>query len=98
VPADFGHQPAPASSLSRTLERADWPETRIARGDLATEIAELKREPGKDMIAWGGAVFAQSLTGLALIDQPVALAGGLPLFKGLTAPVSPRRFSNVYSE
>jgi hypothetical protein len=41
-----------------------WPESRIAHGDLAEEIAGLKREPGKDMIASGGAAFAQSLTRL----------------------------------
>ena len=83
----------PKVVFSRTLERADWAETRIARGDLAEEIAELKRETGKDMIAWGGAAFAQSLTRLGLVDeyrlvlQPVALGEGLPLFKGLAAPL-----------
>jgi dihydrofolate reductase len=60
---------------------------------LAEEIAELKREPGKDMLAWGGAAFAQSLSRLGLVDEyrlilePVALGDGLPLFKGLTAPL-----------
>ena len=67
--------------------------SRIARGDLAEEIAELKREPGKDMIAWGAAASAQSLTRLALVDeyrlvlQPVALGHGLPLTKDLTTPL-----------
>jgi len=51
----------PKVVFSQTLERADWPESRIARGNLAAEITALKREPGKDMIAWGGAAFAQSL-------------------------------------
>ena len=45
----------PKVVFSRTLERADWAESRIARGDLAEEIATLKGEPGKDMLAWGGA-------------------------------------------
>jgi hypothetical protein len=35
--------------FSKTLQRADWPETRIARGDLSEEIGRLKREPGKDL-------------------------------------------------
>jgi hypothetical protein len=39
--------------FSSSIERADWPESRIARGDLAEEVAALKREAGKDMIAWG---------------------------------------------
>jgi dihydrofolate reductase len=82
----------PKVVFSRTLTKADWPRSTIASGDLADEISALKREPGKDMIAWGGAAFAQSLTRLGLVDeyrlvvQPVALGDGLPLFAGLTAP------------
>ena len=90
--------PAPMNDIpkvvfSRTLERAEWADSRIARGDLAAEIAQLKGESGKDMIAWGGATFAQSLTRLGLIDEyrlilhPIALGDGLPLFKDLTAPL-----------
>ena len=33
----------PKVGFSSTLERADWPDSRIARGDLAEEIAALKR-------------------------------------------------------
>jgi dihydrofolate reductase len=83
----------PKVVFSRTLERAGWADSRIARGDLAKEIAMLKREQGKDMLAWGGARFAQSLSRLGLVDeyrlilQPVALGQGLPLFKDLTAPL-----------
>jgi dihydrofolate reductase len=82
----------PKVVFSKTLERAEWPESRIARGELADEIANLKREPGDDLVAWGGAAFAQSLTRLGLVDeyrlvlQPVVLGDGLPLFKGLTSP------------
>jgi dihydrofolate reductase len=83
----------PKVVFSRTLERAEWPDSRIARGDLAEEIAALKCEAGKDMLAWGGAAFAQSLSRLRLVDeyrlilQPVALGDGHPLFKGLAAPL-----------
>jgi dihydrofolate reductase len=83
----------PKVVFSRTLERAEWPDSRIASGDLAEEIAGLKHESGKDVIAWGGAAFAQSLSRLGLVDeyrlvlQPVALGDGLPLFKDLTAPL-----------
>jgi dihydrofolate reductase len=83
----------PKVVFSKTLEHAEWPDSRIARGDLAEEIAALKCETGKDLIAWGGAAFAQSLSRLRLVDeyrlivQPVALGEGLPLFRGLTAPL-----------
>jgi dihydrofolate reductase len=83
----------PKVVFSTTLTKAAWPQTTIVSGDLAGEIGALKRAPGKDMIAWGGAAFAQSLTRLRLVDeyrlvhQPVALGDGLPLFAGLTAPI-----------
>jgi dihydrofolate reductase len=83
----------PKVVFSKSLERADWPESRIARGDLAEEIARLKGESDKDLIAWGGASFAQSLAREGLIDEyrltthPVAVAGGEPLFKDIPAPV-----------
>jgi hypothetical protein len=51
----------PKVVFSKTLERADWPDSRIARGDLADEIATLTHEAGGDIIAWGGATFLQSL-------------------------------------
>jgi riboflavin biosynthesis pyrimidine reductase len=57
------------------------------------EVARLKREPGSDVIAHGGASFVQTLSRLGLIDeyrlviQPVALGGGLPLFRDLPAPL-----------
>jgi dihydrofolate reductase len=83
----------PKVVFSKTLQQADWRETRIARGDLAEEIGSLKREPGNDLIAYGGARFDQALTRLRLVDeyrlmiQPAALGAGLPLFKDLPAPL-----------
>jgi dihydrofolate reductase len=83
----------PKVVFSSTLEHGDWNETRIARGDLATQITELKRQDGKDMLAWGGAAFAQSLSRLRLVDeyrlilQPIALGAGLPLFGDLDDPL-----------
>jgi riboflavin biosynthesis pyrimidine reductase len=69
------------------------PETRIARGDLSEEIGRIKREPGNDLIAYGGATFNQALSRLGLVDeyrpmiQPAALGSGLSLFKDLAAPL-----------
>lgn len=79
--------------FSKTLQTADWPDTRIARGDLADEIGRLKSEPGNDLIAYGGATLDQALTRLGLVDefrlmiQPAALGAGLPLFRDLPAPL-----------
>jgi dihydrofolate reductase len=60
----------PKVVLSRTLQSADdWPETRIARGDTAEEIAKLKAEPGRDIVACGGTQFVHSLNRLGLVDE-----------------------------
>ncbi len=83
----------PKVVFSKTLQSADWNGSRVARGDLVEEISELRREPGGDIIAWGGASFVQALSRLGLVDEyrlvinPVALGNGLPLFKDLSAPV-----------
>jgi dihydrofolate reductase len=83
----------PKVVFSKTLQRAEWPETRIASGDLGEEIARLKQEPGKDLIAYGGASFDQALSRLGLVDeyrlmiQPAALGDGLALFRDLPAPM-----------
>jgi dihydrofolate reductase len=76
----------PKVVFSRTLQNADWTESRVADGDLATEIGRLKDEPGKDLLAHGGAGFARSLSKLRLVDEyrlvvhPVVLGSGLPMF------------------
>ena len=79
--------------FSKTLPAAPWPDSRIARGDLAEEIAALKNEPGGEIMAHGGAAFVQALSRLGLIDEyrlvilPVALGNGLALFKDLAGPL-----------
>jgi dihydrofolate reductase len=79
----------PKVVFSKTLKEAPWPESSIARGDLAEEIAALKNQPGGEIIVWGGAGFAQALTNAGLIDvyalirQPVAYGGGKPIFRDL---------------
>ncbi len=83
----------PKIVFSNTLDRADWGHTQIVRGDFAQEIARLKREPGKDLLAHGGATFVQSLARNDLIDEyrlithPVAVGNGFPLFKDLQTPL-----------
>lgn len=69
-----------------------WAEAYVASGDLAEEIAKLKAQEGKPIIAHGGVSFARSLVAQGLVDQfalivaPVALGKGLPLFSELAAP------------
>ena len=90
--ADFMNS-LPKIVFSKTLPAAGWPGSRIARGDLAEEIAALKSEPGGEIMAHGGAAFVQALSRLGLIDEyrlvilPVAVGSGLPLFKDLPKPL-----------
>lgn len=84
-----GLREAPKSATSDSPHARSWNEARVLTGDLATEIAALKAEPGKDLVAHGGATFAQSLIAAGLIDEfklavlPVALGRGVPLFSQL---------------
>jgi dihydrofolate reductase len=86
----------PKVVFSRSIDRLDWNQTRIARGDLTTEIASLKAEDGKHVLVHGGASFAQSLIRLGLIDEyqlvvhPVVLGSGQPLFPEMPAPLRMR--------
>ena len=81
----------PKIVFSRTLSDAEttWRETRVARGDLTTEIAAIKAEPGPDVIAWGGGRLAGALAAADLIDeyrllvQPLVLGRGQALFDQL---------------
>ncbi|MBE2319781.1 dihydrofolate reductase family protein [Solirubrobacter sp. CPCC 204708] len=92
----------PKVVFSRSLEEANWPETRIHRGDLAEEIERLKLQDGGPIVVHGGVRFVQSLTRSRLIDEyrlhvhPTALGSGRSLFD---APlklnlVDMRRFSS----
>ncbi len=72
----------------------------MASGDLTEEIARLKAQEGKPIIAHGGASFARSLVAQGLVDQyvllvcPIALGKGLPLFSELAAPTPLRLISS----
>jgi len=83
----------PKVVFSRTLTRADWPESRIAGGELAGDIDRLKREPGGVIVTHGGATFIDALIRESLIDEyrlvihPVAIGHGTSLFRGLREPL-----------
>ena len=65
---------------------------RLARRDVADEVADLKNQPGAGVVSVGGATLAGALAEKNLIDEyrlfvsPVVLGGGTPYF-----PPLPRR-------
>jgi len=88
-----GQSPAAISAIASAKAEASWAEARVFDGDLAEGIRELKAEPGKPIVAIGGAGFMQSLIATGLVDEyllathPVVLGAGLPIFNGLVKPL-----------
>lgn len=81
------------TSTALSPAAATWAEARVFDGDLAEGIRALKAEPGKPILAHGGAGFMRSLIETGLIDEyhivthPAALGTGLPIFNGLSKPL-----------
>jgi dihydrofolate reductase len=75
-----------------SLHSHTWANAQVATGDLADEIARLKQQEGKLILAHGGASFAQNLVRLGLVDEyrllihPIILGKGLPLFSTAATP------------
>lgn len=80
----------PKVILSRTLSTAEWKNTTIVRDDVGERIRELKRAPGKPIVAWAGSGLVRTLSELDLVDEyrlivhPVLLGAGTPLFQGVS--------------
>ena len=78
----------PKIVFSRTLDRVEWNNSRLVKGDAAVEVARLKQEPGKDLALFSNSL-AASLASHGLIDEyrffvnPVVLGGGTPLLHGI---------------
>jgi dihydrofolate reductase len=77
----------PKVVFSRTLQTADWTNTRLVNTDAAAEVAALKQQPGKDIALFGSAKLQSGLLQAGQIDElrvmlnPVILGRGTPLFK-----------------
>ncbi|MDQ0819780.1 dihydrofolate reductase [Arthrobacter sp. V4I6] len=86
----------PKYVASRSLARAAWAPTTILSGDVAAQVAELKRQPGRELQIHGSARLAQSLLGAGLIDElrlviaPVVVGNGRRLFPVGGAPAGLR--------
>lgn len=72
--------------FSRTQTAITGKNLEVQNGDLATSVQALKKEPGKDIMVYGGANFVSSLIDQNLIDEyfiirsPVAIGRGLSIF------------------
>lgn len=79
----------PKVVFTNTLDLSIWNNTTLAKGNLAEEIANLKKQNGKDIIVFGGAEFVSSLIKENLIDEyylifnPTAMGSGMTIFNSL---------------
>lgn len=79
----------PKVVFTKTLDKSEWDNTVLAKGDLVDEITKLKKQDGKDIIAYGGATFVSALIKQRQIDEfhlfinPTAIGEGMTIFKEL---------------
>jgi dihydrofolate reductase len=75
--------------FSRTLDQAEWNNSRLIKENMAEEVLKLKEQSGKDMVILGSGSIVSALTRLGLIDEyelmvnPVILGRGRLQFDGL---------------
>lgn len=82
--------------FSSTLDSAPWGKweaAKVAKGRLADEIAQLKQQPGKNIVVWGSLSLVQSLVKEGLVDEyifmvaPLALGAGKTIFPDAKEPL-----------
>lgn len=72
--------------FSRTLDKAEWNNTRLLKGDLVEEVRKLKSEPGPGMVILGSGSIISQLADAGLIDDfqvavnPIVLGSGKSMF------------------
>jgi dihydrofolate reductase len=54
---------------STTLETADWNNSTVIQGDVADAVADLKRQPGQDILMYGYGPVARTLVQHGLLDE-----------------------------
>jgi dihydrofolate reductase len=55
--------------FSSTLKKADWSNSSVLQGDVATEAAKLKAQLGKDLVIYGHVLLGQTLLNHHLLDE-----------------------------
>ena len=80
----------PKVVFSRTLDKVTWTNTKLVKGDLATEVRKLKAESGPDIVILGSGGIVSQLAREGLIDEfqivvnPVILGQGRTMFDRVT--------------
>ncbi len=84
----------PKHVVSTTLDRVQWNNSILLPGDVAGEVAKLKRQPGNELQVHGSATLVRTLMKHGLVDEyrllihPVVLGNGKRPFAGGTTPTA----------
>jgi dihydrofolate reductase len=76
----------PKYVVSSTLEKPEWSNSTVLKGDVTKEVAKLKQEHDGDIVVHGSARLVQTLVDRDLVDElhlmvfPVVLGSGKRLF------------------
>jgi len=79
--------------FSRRLDKVDWQNSRLVKGDLIEEVRRLKAGSGPDLTLLGSGTLVAQLAAAELIDEyqlllnPVALGRGRTMFEGIGQPL-----------
>jgi len=77
----------PKYVVSTTLNRVEWNNSQLIKGNIAEEVSKLKRKPGQDILVYGSPRLVQTLMQHNLVDEysllvfPVILGSGKRLFQ-----------------
>jgi dihydrofolate reductase len=79
----------PKVVFSGSLDEVSWSNTRLVKGDIASEMRKMKKEPGTGMAILGSGSIVSQLAPEGLIDEyqvvvnPVVLGKGRTMFDGI---------------
>jgi dihydrofolate reductase len=93
---------SPKIVFSRTVTHINWTNVRVAN-DIVEEVRELKKEPGKDILIYGGAGIVSSFIRENLIDEyhlfinPVIIGRGKTIFNNVKETMNLKLVKTTYS-
>src|SRR6185295_5259276 len=73
--------------VSKTLDKVEWNNSTLIKGDVVDEITKLKQQSGPDLVVHGSGTLVQTLMQHGLVDRvrllvyPVILGTGKRLFQ-----------------